>query len=153
MSDMSNRPMMSATDALRTRKTRIGSIGPIALWRTVELLTLVTGLIGGAIGMIIAVLVGGGIDGIVWGLAIGAGGAIALVKYQPIRHHSLYRFIRLWMASRKGRSIIQDGKAVRMHIGVAAIDEGPRGPLTLSPGAIDVAEGQYDERGVLIKGE
>lgn len=146
-----NRPMFAATEALRTRRTRTGSIGGLTLPRTVEIVVLVSGGLGFFIGMFGGLILGGGMEGAVWGGAFGAATAVALVKFEPIRHHSLYKYIRLWMAARKGRAIVYNGRRVRAAIGIAVIEQGPGGPIEVIPGAVDINPNAYDERGVLRK--
>lgn len=142
------RPMFAATETLRTRRTRTGSLGPVTLPRTVELLDVFIAAAGMFCGLIFGAIFGGGWESLAWGSITGGALAIFISKFQPIRHHSLYRLLRLWLAARRGRSIVHDGRRVRMAIGIAVIDEGPRGPMLLRAGAVEINPDNYDERGV-----
>lgn len=142
------RPMFSATEALRTRRTRTAGIGPLTLPRTVELTDLLIGAGGLLVGIMIGAIFGQTWEAMGWGAVVGIAVALLLAKFEPIKHHSLYKVIKLWLVSRRGRAIIHEGRRVRMAIGIAVIDEGPRGRFQLRAGAVEINPHNYDERGV-----
>ncbi len=142
------KPMFAATETLRTRRGRVGGIGPVVFPRTVEIVVLLAGVAGFVIGFLVGLIAGGSIETAGWSAVFGAAATIFLIKFQPIRHHSLYRYIRLWLASKKGRQIVHNGKRVRGAVGIAPIDSGPGGKVYIIPGAVEIDASSYDERGV-----
>lgn len=147
MSDF-QRSMFAATETLRTRKTRVAAVGPLTLPRTVELYVVIVGAVAGLFGAALGGLFGQGLESAVWGAVIVGTGAIFATKFEPIRRHSLIRYLRLRLASTRGREIVHEGRRVRMFIGIAPVETGPGGPMQIRPGAIDIDPSSYDERGV-----
>lgn len=141
--------MFAATEALRTRRTRIGALGPVALPRTVDLAVAGAFFLGAVIGVLGGLLVGGGVDAIAWGITIGGGVGVGLATYQPMKRHSLFQYLRLKRSARKGRAIYSGGRQVRAAIGVAVIGAGPAEVVYVDAGSVEVSARNYDERGAL----
>lgn len=141
MSEIRREPtvtMFIATPVLRQRRTRIAEIGGLTLPRTVEATTLFGTAGGAAFGLLVGLLLGGGVAGAMWATAIFGGLSYFLITFEPMRGHSLWRYLMLRRKSEKGRRTLYRGEPARVSIGVSRVDRAPRGLTVIRTGSVEV---------------
>lgn len=143
--------MLCATDALKPPKLRIGRIGGnVTLPRTVPVMSLVAGGIGGLVGLaLIGAIFGYSIATIMYGALFGALSGIGMVTYSPLRGESLAKWFGLKLLSQR-RQITIDGKPVRLAVGICYAPQPRTGTFRLRAGSVRVPVGAVDERGALL---
>lgn len=143
--------MVVSTEVLRKQRARIGRITKdLVLPRTITIVSLVGIVVGAVLGLGLGFIVGGGnLTAVMLGGSFFGAIGWAVVNFQPWKGESVSTYVRLTAKGMKGRSKV-DGKIVKIAIGTCYISETAAGQVTMRRGAIPIAVGQHDDRGVLI---
>lgn len=140
------RTMITATDALRPGRQRVGEILPgLRLPRTVAIVNLVAVLIGGGVGLALGAALGS-MDTIAITGAMGALAGWGLVEYSPLKNESLLKWFELRVKTRTRERFV-DGQRAIVAVGVAVVRAPSSGSVRLARSAVHVPAGAFDERG------
>jgi hypothetical protein len=141
--------MLAATNMLKPPPPVIGSLNKdLTLPRTVKLTTVVAGGAGAILGFLGALLVfGTSLNALMYGPALGAALGWALVNFSPLPNESLARWLGLQVAGARKRKLVQDGRSVRLYVGIAPLRRTAAGKVRLLPGGVPVDSVSWDPRG------
>lgn len=142
--------MICATRVMKAEGIRIGRISrDITLPRTVRLVTAVSTLAGALVLVVLAALFGAAWNQLIYAAFIGGTVGYFITTFSPLRGETLATWVTLQILSaRTSRRI--DGRPVMLSVGVATAQRLPAGKVQLRRGAVKVAPGTVDERGVLL---
>lgn len=148
--------MICATDAMKPPPVRVGRIaGRFSLPRTAQLSSLIAGgvgaIVGAVAGLLLQAVVGIGIVGIGYAVALGVGAGLAIRHVSPLRDETLLTWLRLIVTRSAQAQPTIDGERARVAVGIALVPRGlgsRRVPLQL--GAVDVDPSNVDDRGVPV---
>jgi hypothetical protein len=145
--------MLVATEALKPPKLRVGKIGEnFTLPRTVPAAALVSASFFGLVFIgIFGGFVGYTVQTVMYSAVVGGGFGVFLVSYSPMRGESLARWLGLKLKNRGKRPRTIKGESVRLAVGICYIEPPTTGPVLVSPGAITIRPGSFDERGVRLE--
>lgn len=143
--------MLAATSVLKPGPTRIAKIGGnVTLPRTVPVMSLVAGVVGASIVVLLATFtIGVGMRSVILGGAFGACVGVFFVTYSPMKGESMSKWLGLQVAARRGRLMV-DGRLARVYVGVCPVPDVAAGLVHVVRGAVNVPEGSVDERGVFV---
>lgn len=144
--------MVVATQAVKAAPARTSSIMGFTLYRSIELKTAFVIGLGGLLGLgvwFIAPFANLQLLGVFIGL--GAAVGWSFTTYSPLEGESLgtWSLLQFQRTLRKVTSDVDDTVAV----GTALLARRPVGRVRIMPGAVAVATGSYDERGVMYSPE
>lgn len=142
--------MICATRIIKPPPARIASLGGgITLPRTIPVRSLLSGGAGVVVGALIGLLIGG--FQFVLGMATGFGAlGVILTTWSPVKGETLFQWLGVNFFGRtRQRKLDWDGDSLALYMGVARLHRVAVGKVHIFPGAVDVAEGSVDERGVI----
>ena len=148
--------MIAATAMLRPPPARISKLSDtIVLPRSVPLKSVVGGLVGFLIGIVVyflgvVLIIGFNLEG--FALTVGAftGAAVLLVNYSPLKGENWATWLTLQTGAARGGKVMIDGQPVRAYIGIAQLPFSAAGTVTIGSGAQEVLPGSVDERGASL---
>ena len=142
--------MICATRIIKPPPTRIATLGAgVTLPRTVPVRSAVAVAVGVLVGALVGTLFGS--FQIILGTAAGFGAVGAfLATWSPVKGETLFQWIGVNVFGRaRQRKMDWEGDSMALYVGVARLHRVALGDVRIFPGAVDVAEGSVDERGVL----
>jgi hypothetical protein len=144
--------MLAATDVLRPPPARLAKLASIRLPRTVAIRSLVAGGVGLLVALPIGALLGAflGLQAFIFAAIVGAAGGFFLSTWQPRKGETVFQIAAVRARSRfRQQRAAFDGESVGVSIGIAPLYRLPLGPVRIASGAVPVAPGTVDERGVV----
>jgi hypothetical protein len=144
--------MVAATSVMKPPPTRVGNIANgVTLPRPVQLKVLLAAIGGGVFGVIAALVLGAGLQSLMWSIALFGGIGILAVTYSPLQGESLSKWLALTIGTRRRANFTVDGRPARVAVGIAPVHRPVAGrTVRLQAGAVRVPPASYDERGVRL---
>jgi len=145
--------MLAATRVLNPGQPRISRIGAgITLPRTVPILNLVVGGAAALIGAVVGASISTSLEGFIYGAVFFAAAALFALSYSPLEGESMLKWFQLLLGRQltAGNETRINGQRARICIGICPAPTPANGKVKVVPGAINIAPGQFDERGALI---
>lgn len=146
--------MVCATGVLKPPPVRIGRIsGNWTLDRAVRVTTILGVAAGAAAGAVVAVVllaVGLGVSAAFVSVGLGGGAGYLAVTTSPLEGESMATWLKLTAARANASTATAQGRR-RVAVGICILDREPRfREVRGMPGAVPVAPGSVDRRGVAI---